>query len=91
MSTVSSIVPVATLTGAPLLGGGGAAATAALASAAAANIAGTQVDVSTAVRLAQATPLQLAHMASDGDDRAQHILDQAEATRRLLTPVDLLA
>lgn len=91
MSTVSSIAPVATLAAAPFLGGAGAAATVALANAATANIAGTQADVNTAVQLAQATPQQLARMAADGDDRAQHILDQAKASRRLLSPVDFTA
>ena len=91
MSTVPSIAPVVTLTGAPLLGGGGVAATAALARAATANIAGTQADATSAVQLAQATPQQLARMAADGDDRARHILEQAKASRRLLSPVDLTA
>lgn len=89
MSTVSSLPSMAAIAAAPFLGGGGAATAVALAGAAAANIAGTQADVNTAVQLAQATPQQLARMAADGDDRAQHILDQAKATRRLLSPVDL--
>jgi hypothetical protein len=88
MSAVSSLPPIAA---APFLGAGSAASAAALATLGAASIVGAQVDVQTAVKLAQATPQDLARMAADGDDRAQHIIDQAETSRRLLSPVDLTA
>jgi hypothetical protein len=92
MSTVTTLPPMAAIAAAPLLGGARTSTAAALASVGgAASILGAQTDLNTAVQLAQATPQELARRAEDGDDRAKHILDQAEASRRLLSPVDLTA
>jgi uncharacterized metal-binding protein len=88
MSSLSSLAPVATLAAAPLLGAGTATAVA-LASVGARSIAGTQADLDAAVRLAQATPQELARLAADGDERAQHVLDQARTSQRLLNRLDL--
>lgn len=85
MSSVSSLPMVMS---APFLGGG---STAAMAQAVLgqATISGVQTDATTAARLVETTPQDLAILAANGNERAKHILDKAEASRRLLSPVDM--
>jgi len=92
MSSVSSLAPAAVapvVTAAPFLGGSAAPVTAALASLGSNSISGVQADLDAAIQLSEATPQQLALLAANGDQRAQRILARAEASRRLLSPVDL--
>lgn len=81
--------PVPPVTATPLAGG--TTLPADLVTVGSTGIAETQASVASTVQLALATPQELQALADSGNQQAAHILEEAAASRRLLSPVDLTA